>query len=543
MKRPTRRSLASVALAALALVALLTGAPGCGRDDDGSTPLTGTCVVNGRVGGCSADLSVRVIFEDASPRPGEGTFSLATGTSGGYQIELPAGDYLAYVSTGGGSVYYARTGPVVRRDLADTLRLRASDVPRVVDFRTGALRISTAVPVALANAQFEFTAHLETAVADAPEFIRYTNEEVANGRLEAVFPILIPGDYTVSALWEQDYSQKGDWFWLPAASVRAEAARYHVSADSVTFAAPAFANPPVRVSGRVTGAWQAFGMSAPYVRLVSPDSTLELAGEWRVALDGSWAIDLCVPRPFRLQTEVGGARLWYGGLRRQDSPIITPQPGQDVPDLDIVGGGVHVRAALDIPGSLYSHATFEFFSPADLTPAGTWSASLKNQFGLANVPAGAWLLRVSRPADDYHTTRWRGQWFDRAGTAAAATPVLVPAGGGIVTIDLALEMGGVIVGVGTDAADDDWRKAILTRADATTVVASRYIFSSEYDFRFSGLEDGTYRLGITPARARVDGDVPPPGVRWYPGTTDWAAAADLTIAGADSIGGLRLAVP
>ena len=204
---------------------------------------------------------------------------------------------------------------------------------------------------------------------------------------------------------------------------------------------------------------------------------------------------------------------------------------------------VLVHTALDVPGSRYSQAVFELYSPTDLSLAGAWGASLNTRFGLANVPAGTWLLRVSRVSDDFYSTRWRGQWFDRAGSAAGATPVVVPAGGGITSIDLVLEPGGIIAGVGTGAADDDWRRAVLTRADAATVVATRYVFASTYDFRFTGLEDGTYRLGITPAHASFDGVTPPSGTNWYPGTTDWAAAGDIAIADADSVGGLSLAVP
>ena len=542
MRRRPPFPLVPLALASL-LAVVAAGASGCGRDDDGSSPLVGTSVVVGHVGGCSAGYAAQVVFESVGSAAIVSTFVLTTGEAGGYQVELPAGDYLASARMSGSTSYYAATSPVRNRAEADTLRLRATGTPRVVDFHTGALRIAADVPAALEEAGFEFRVRSGPVQGDFLDMYEYFNPEVVDGHVEAFVPVLVPGDYTVEALWHRDWDRVGDRFWLPAASTEAEAERYHVGRDSTAEALFSLVDAPVRVSGRVTGAWQAFGMEAPLISLESPDGTTILAGEWQTGSDGRYEFDLCLPRPFRLKATVGNASLWYGGLRQEDATVFAPQPGQAITGLDLVGGGLRVESGLDIPGSRYSTAYFELYSPADLSLVGTWSAALDYRLGLANLPAGTWLLRVSRDLSDYYQSRWRPQWFDRAASAGAATPIVVPAGGGIVAVDLALELGGVIAGNGTGATDGDWRRVVLTRADTPSVLALRYIPPDGYGFRLAGLEDGLYRVGISPERAPRNGDLPPVGTNWYPGTADWAAAADIAIAGADSVGGLLIAVP
>lgn len=536
--------LAIAALLAGALACALTGSGGCDRQDGPGPPLAGTGVVRGRVGGVAGAMSVRVEFNSTEPGPGEREFSVTVDSSGRYEVELPAGDYRVSAVSSWDRYFHTATGPDSREDRADTLRLRAGDMPRTVDFPLGLLRITAAVPTSLDNHRFEFYVRSRWPQESAPIDVRSGNARVADGHLELVFPLMRPGDYSVQASWSLDGRHRGEEFWLPDVATLEQAARHRVGADSTCTVTMELAAEPAHLSGSVTGAWLALSLSPPRIRAMSPEGNL-VAGDWEVDAEGGFAFDLYLLRPFRLMMRTGSTVQWVGGSGPDDATVFTPGPGQSITGLDIVGSGLSLHVTADDQFGEFHSARFELCDPGSLAPVYSWSTSLSAQMGLAGLPPGTWLLHVSHPYS-YSSATWRSQWFDRAATPASATPVVIPAGGGVAALDLVLERGGAIIGTATSAAgDSSFVQALLTSADHCAVLDKWYFYLYRGDFQFGGLDDGPYRVGIAPEDADwVDVGMPPPaGTVWYPGTTDWAAATDLAIVAADTVRGLSITVP
>ncbi len=535
--------LATAALLAGVLACALTGSGGCDRQDGQAPPLAGTGVVRGRVGGVTGAASVRVEFSSTEPGPGEREFSVTADSSGRYEVELPAGDYRVSAVSSWARYFHTATDPDPREDRADTLRLRAGDPPHTIDLPLGLLRIVATVPTSLDNHNFQFLVQSQWPTESMPSAVRSGNALVADGNLELVLPFMRPGDYSVRASWDLDGRHHGDEFWLPDAATMEQAARHRVGADSTCTVTMELASEPAHVSGSVTGAWQALSLSPPRVRAMSPEGEL-LAGDWEVDDDGGFALDLYLPRPFRLTIRTGSTVQWIGGSGPDDATIFRPEPGQSITDLDLVSSGLRLRVTTDDQFGEFHSVHFELCDPGSLSPVFSWYSSLSAQMGVAGLPVGTWLLHVSHPYY-YSSATWRSQWFDRAAGPASAAPIVVPAGGGVAVLELVLERGGAIIGTATSAAgDSSYVQALLTSADHCAVLDKYYFYLYRGVFHFGGLDDGLYRVGIAPGDGDWVGEgmPPPPDTVWYPGTTDWAAATDIAIVAADTVRGLSITV-
>jgi hypothetical protein len=238
-----------------------------------------------------------------------------------------------------------------------------------------------------------------------------------------------------------------------------------------------------------------------------------------------------------------------GGTQLSDATVYEPQAGQVIDGIEFVCGGLRVRA---IPSDLIDtdvNASFEFYDPAGPTLRFKSSRRLEYQIGFANLLPGEWLVRVV--PDPYNRQRWRPQWLDRHATAADADILHVPGDGGVLTLDLVVEAGGVISGrvvsatAGSTTADSASRTVVLTQFAAKLNEAIDYVDVPDGAFSIIGLPDGSYRLGIVPPRAYHGGigSQPPDSTIWYPGTLDWAAAQEIVITGAGTVDGLVLEIP
>ncbi|MBK7190273.1 MAG: hypothetical protein IPH86_16770 [bacterium] len=165
-----------------------------------------------------------------------------------------------------------------------------------------------------------------------------------------------------------------------------------------------------------------------------------------------------------------------------------------------------------------------FFAAVRRFRAGTYLAYLRNDFG---------------------QSRWRSQWYDRAPTAGSATLVTIPADGGTLVLDFVIEEGGILSGtVLAGQPGAHWGHVVVTTAEEAVLLCADYVSTTSPDFTLSGVADGGYKLGLVSNGTfwLGAGDPVPAGVVWYPGTTDWSAAGVIEVAGADSVGGIVLAI-
>jgi hypothetical protein len=132
---------------------------------------------------------------------------------------------------------------------------------------------------------------------------------------------------------------------------------------------------------------------------------------------------------------------------------------------------------------------------------------------------------------------WVPQWYDRAETAAEATPITIGQAGDIVRVPLVLEPGGSIAGFVRDAHHPtDDHIIYVTPADTLEVYGYTMAFDGSAPFFLNGLRNGDWKLGA--CRRSLDTDFslqPPAATVWYPGVTSWDAAAVLSISGHSAI--------
>jgi len=533
-------------IATSALSALLCCC-GCGDEAETLQPVTATCLVQGKVGRIGASVDSRVYLRTYVPNVLDRLFEVEADDAGLYRAEVPAGDYVISAHVGWTDYWHTGTGGMTqRRADADTVRLGPENSPHTVDFPFGALRFQMEQPPLPDGSRVRFIAY-EADSSASGEWIAFIEQvTIADGRLEMTMPGLRPGAYAVKIDWSLDRDHAGENFWLPDTRERAQAALYRVGPDSLTTVPLVFPSTPARLCGRVTGAWLAMGMAAPELRALAADGAT-VAGPWDVNEDGSFELLLFRPEPVRLEVRIDGIRQWVGGAQLSEATVFAPQAGQVIDGIDVVCGGLRLRI---LPSGLFAgedRASFEFYDPAGPTLLFKSTRQLQYQMGFANLRPGDWLVRVVHYSSyDGIPQRWRPQWLDRRATAAIADILHVPDDGGVLTLDLVLEAGGVIGGrVVSATGGSTSRWVVVTPVDSPVIATDDYAGGPAGEFAVVGLADGSYRLGVTPPFEYWGGQggQPPDSTIWYPGTTDWASAQAIVITDAGTVEGLVLDIP
>ncbi len=529
--------------AAMIVLAIALLQAGCGDDRQPLRPATATCFVEGRVARFTlGDQGTRVRFN----RIGEvqGAIEVPVDDTGHFRLELPVGDYCAAASAGGDWCWLLPGGGLgFGSDGADTLRLVAGAAAFRCDFLFGALRLATVQAAGLAAPIMSLELSQSSRWDLTGNTVRIVDGDTVAGDLVIDSGPLAPGDYRVRVRWRRDWNSYGENFWLPGVAGWDSATWYHVGADSVCEVAAPFAAAPARLRGHVTGAWQALGATTPRLAAHALDGSM-VAGPCELAPDGSFAFDLHRPLPVRLEVADNNSRYWLGGLTEADATVYDPAPGQTITGIDAVMSGAAVRVITAVPGLGATSAIIEFRDPGDQSLVLRTSASYWSANTLGCLRPGTYLVRMT--SNSVGSVPVRAQWYDRAATPAAATPVTVPDGGGVVEITFTLERGGTISGVVVPAADEHpWGDLVVTGAGDDAVVAQRWTSGVDAGFVVQGLEDGVYKVGFL--QSTYDwlwpGDPAPAGVVWYPGTTDWAAATPVTITAAGDVAGVVITMP
>lgn len=518
-----------VAAAVMAMLGVWLQA-GCGHDDVAPRPAAASCAVSGRVSRFGAGvlrLSVRYTRVGAV----EGLFEAPVDSLGNYRIDLPAGDYLASARIGYGSdLWLGPHGSLVGHESeADTLRLDAGTPAKRVDFPFGGMRVTGAVPADLTTGRLDIQYWRTSSdwLEGASLFIQHV--DVTDGALGFDSAPLVPGDYHVEFVWRRSDGQYGERYWLPGVAASDDATSYHVGVDSLCAIAVDFPGPVARLAGSVTGAWQAMGLNPPRVEAYDL-AGVSIAGPWQVGADGRFTLEFHRPVPVRLLLSGSNDGFaWIGGRNAAQATVFTPVAGSTIDGVDAVVGGAIIRATTAVEHPRSTSLGVLFCDPVDQAVVLRGYANFTRDTAIGCLPPGQYLLRVDADVgyDDV-----RPQWYDRAATPAAATLVTVPAGGGVLHVDFVMERGGTIAGTFTSTPTmATWGVVLLTAADDSTVIGSRWTAGPTPEaYVLRGIPEGAYKVAIRPGGSAVK--------TWYPGTTDWSAAAVLVISGANDITGI-----
>lgn len=538
---PTAVALVVAGLAVAILAALIIG--GCSEADTPAQPVTGTCVVTGRAGHLAPDPEpAQVEFLGLPER--DFILRVPLDASGHYRVEVPAGDYLVSASHRGRQIYLAAGTTVTESSAeADTIRLGPENSPARIDIPISALRVVTDIPPGMEGMELMATLYRAVEWDSLPSWWGTAFVSNASGSIAIHSDGLLPGRYKVRLHWRRGFEWDAQGFWLPDANDSAHGAWYRVGLDSLTTIPVTLAASPARLTGSITGAWQAMGMDPPRLSAAGADSAI-VAGPWTVEENGDFTLELFRPVPVKLLITQNGVLHWIGGPDFASATLFDARPGTVIENIEVTLSGLILRVFSDIPDIGRYWTRIELRDPVDQRILVSGDGQFANQIGLGCLWPGDYHLRLTRGS--FGTRDWAPQWFDRAATPAEASLVTIPGDGGVLTLAVVIKRGGAISGSVVSAANvSHWNGLIATTADEAAVLGSQSMWNSHQDFSLVGLEDGSYKLGLNLGDGPwgAVGSVPPASTFWYPGTTDWAAATAITISDGTVVTGLVFDVP
>jgi hypothetical protein len=552
MTRPRRAHRALLPVLAL----FLAVGSGCAEFGD---PWAGVPAgrLEGRVTAGETPVEAVIYFErlnddDDSRERFEG--SVEVGDDGSYGMDVPAGDYLVSLRVDGTGerIYHAEPQLVYDEAAADTIPVAAANSPVRIEFALGWLDLDLTFSPGLEGykGHVRFYAPGQEGIGD-PDLVwtsRYT--EVENGWFLVQPRALAPGEYRVAleleSAWDDHRSHVCEPVWLPGTRDVAAATRFDVSAGAVSRVTSPVAVEPLRVEGRIGGAWLDLGLgSNPELSVVDLDSLL-LINRLTVGEDGAFGFDLLLPAEFKLRvahySETGS---WFGGPRFESAAVFTLGPGESLTGLEYLQCGLRLLVA-DPPDG-YGDAWCGIYDAAGTELLGRHTVHFagNHEIGIPNLSPGTYLLRFDYDVDSAGRLTWRPQWYDRAATPAAARPITIDEPGDIVTLDLVFETGGVIAGgLELPAASEEDYVIFAYAADFGQEWARILVHAGDPDFTFRGLPDGRFKVGAISSDIYWDEPgISPPGAIWYPATPDWDAAGVVEIVDAATVSDVVIVFP
>jgi len=522
---------------------LLLVCVGCDDPVDLCDPGVSAGQIQGRVltGGLpiEAEIVARRVTEDR----GVESFFIAEPDDGGYySLDLPSGRYLVKLKIDwrGAAYDYTASGLGYGNVSPDTVVIDGPGSPMKINFDLGGLTLRLGLSENLNGVFGEVVLHRREEPGQTwwPTYLDGGRAEIADGRLEMDIGGIVPGDYQI-----QVQLGTGEIFWFPGTHNQAESPWYGVAVDSVVSVATDLAAIPARIEGRIAGAWMEMGLShRPVVSLVNLDS-IPVSVPRNTGNDGSFAFDIFLPGPVKVQVTQGSISQWIGGPGFDEATVYELQAGTTISNVDLLQSGIHffVKTSGEFPGS----AIFRIYDPVSLNLlADPVSMSVGSAHAaIPNLWPGNFLVHVS--SDEWMVGRaiWKPQWFDRAPEAGQAQTISITTAGEVVGLDLVLELGGVISGrVERENGSTVIPEIVITPADEFTAWGSNYFFVLTGEYEFRGLPDGNFKVGFRPGG--LDWNDPlPQGIIWYPGTLDWTDAGVVEIRDASVVTGIDFLVP
>jgi hypothetical protein len=524
--RRTLGSLGAILLLALPLVSCSE------KKSTNPVCLQGTqSTIRGRVLTGGGELaSIRVAAEPINgAAPNFAWATVPVDSLGRFELTLPLGTYLLrpipegvrtylYYSDGGLTTIPARAktvslvpgGQFVEADLlGGSLHIRVRFPPETEEEQDGSVTLyleSLDPPYAWAGVDGQWRAN------------------VVDGIAELDIPFLPALAYSLS--FQSSY---GEEVWLRGGNAEDSEDRITVQNGQVTICNVDLGIPG-RLQGRIVSDLPS-ALEARVLTLFSADS-VRLA---QVSLRGNqdFRIGLYHPEPVRLCFWMGGILRWFGGDSFSSATLIDLAPGRLVDGIEIRDGGF--RITLDGPGVWsYHHARLNVVdgSGRALSSSPVY-LSESEEVVVANIAPGSYYLQVI-PEDGQI---WLPQWYESADSMQYATPLVIPPEGGLVDATFRLRAGGSLAGRVTleDASASDRIELFLTSlTDSTVVLRGTSVHPATGAYRFVGLPDGDYRLGVAWHRVPL---------RWYPGVGDWRAAGVLSIRDHGEVAGVDWRIP
>ncbi len=504
-------------------------------------PASGTIRGTVHAPGDSVHLAVVAegVFADHNRRA---SFRAPCGEQGGYVLDVPEGRYLLRTDFGN-HYYYKANGPVRLSRDADTLTVRGGEILDQVNLVFGAGMFDLTLPAGLDGTMLNVS--LRDTAPDPRSRAEYASvsARAQDGHRRGSFGSVPPGAYFIRA--NLSFGGLQQPFWMPFTRDPQAADTVSIEPGERVIYRATLASPAARIRGQIQGSWQRLGIGVPQVSLYDADSLKVASGAADVF--GVFQFDLYLIERVRVRVGLGEASFWIGGTSFREATEFVLAPGEEVEVAGRMESAILLTVVADQGIESPSYAVVRVFDATGRVEiVCTPRIQPPDLLAIPGLLGGTYRLRIepSHQAD----TEWLPQWYDRAPTPEAATPIVVPAGGEVVPMTVRLLTGGTIEGLVLDYQDNPvtFFGSILTPADQDTCLRRDYVSDPDGQFRFIGLSDGDYKVGVTNRFLSADGSCsgsPSDSLIWYPGTPSWDSAAAISIRGAQVVSDLEFRLP
>lgn len=495
----------------------LAVAGGCGGDEDvaPSAPAGALGRIAGRViaGGVPLNGAEVTAWRMGNDPAGNGSVTDRTDSTGRYEADVAPGSYRISVEAYQSGIYYSQRlywrseGPPAGYARAESVKVAPGADPVRADFEAAALDLQVRLSTNLAGRSLTCT----LTPASGGDNVRITANAEGDAWATFRFPLLEPGDYR---------AKMGD-VWLPGSYDRESGQVFTAETGHTASATLAMAESSI-LTGSVRGSWQQMDLEVPPSVVPFLEDSTALSGTGVGSDDGAFALLFYAPVRVRLAVKLGWlgeeATTWIGGDSYGGATVFDLHPGDRLSDVHLVESGIIAR--LDGPGE----ESARFPTAVVVDEAGKVVRQTTGGQGtvvrMAGFRPGTYRLQVApeRSGDE----DWLPQWYDRAESLAAATPITIASEGELVDLTVHLIPAGRIAGEveRPDGTPMEGADVYVTVGD--TNIRRIPIGQTERGgvFLLRGLRDGNYRVGTKGESGWI---------YWHPGTAKWDSATVVRI--------------
>lgn len=531
--------------ALLILPILLALVPCCETSSDtpASCPPPASGTIRGTVNAPGDSVRWTVVAEGIfADQDHRASFRAPCDEQGGYVLGVPAGRYFLRTDFGF-HYYYNANGPVWLSRDADTLTVQGGETLDQVNLVLGAAGFDLTMPSALNGLVWRISLVNTAADPRARTYYASVGAQVWEGHCRGSFGSVPPGAFFIRATMDNGPFKPND-FWMPFTRDPQAADTLVVRPGETTTYRAALTSPAARIRGQIQGSWQRLGIGVPQVSLYNAESLEVASGATDVF--GEFRFDLYLVERVRVRVGIGDVSFWIGGTSFREATEFILIPGEEVEVAGRMESAILLTVVADPGLESPSYAMVRVFDASGRVEivCEPWIQP-PDLLAIPGLLGGTYRLRIE--PFDQADTEWLPQWFDRAPTLEAATPIVVPAGGEIVPMTVRLVVGGKIEGRVLDDQGSPvaFPTVVLTPTDRDSCLRRDY---SDFDgqFRFIGLSEGEYKVGGTRrslSRVGPCSGSPSDSLIWYPGTASWDSAAAISIRGAQVVSDLELHLP
>ncbi len=466
-------------------------------------------------------------------------------STGAYALDVPAGRYVIAWN----QVYeYSASGLRYGNLPPDTVLVDDPDRPLVVDFNLATLRAHLTLSSRLDGEYAYIRLYLKGALAaeSRRSYVRDGGAEIVGGTADITILGILPGEYKVEVvIGKRVYAcycpYDGEHLWVPGVQDSSQSPWVEVQVNQAVDVSAEIDLEPARIEGKILGAWLQIGsFQAPTIALVEPDSTVVM-GAREVAADGSFGVDIYLPRPVKILVEQEGIKQWIGGATFEEALTFELERGQTVSGIQFTQSGI--RLDLAESSVLPENIRVRLFDADDGLVVAQWTPSIMppgRVLRICNLRPGRYLMYLD--PEYFFTTGWLPQWYDRVDSPESARTIVIENEGSVVQLPVVLERGGIIRGLVRDREESSSDFLIfVTRADDRAVWGRTFAFDPTPEFQIQGLPDGDWKVGAwrQPAAHQYPEEAPATTI-WYPSTTDWEAAGIVSIQLSSEVTGIEI---